>query len=249
MLEEPLFLSSAITGILACLEGEDPKGGRSYPPVADKQTVRMPEGESVHQWLTRCVADFQNDGWPLEKWEAAPNLAIIALVEWGDPGRELQACSIQVVKTEGALGEYLADPSVVAYYLRFDSDYGTIGPMFTHPLPHVHAWKADDAPRFVSEGDGGNIVVDFLEWVCRHFYHENWLLWAEDVCDPEFDKKFGKDKNPLDYIFRAFNESKITVLREYSKEIHEIKRLLREKKDGAYTLRVSTSDRELLRYP
>src|SRR5437763_14692462 len=103
MADEPLFLSSAIDGLLACLQGEDPTGERSYPPVADKQTVKMPDAESVHSWFKRCVGAFQEKGWPLDKWEAAPDLAVIALVEWFTPGRRLKACSIQVIKTKGTL--------------------------------------------------------------------------------------------------------------------------------------------------
>jgi hypothetical protein len=249
VVEEPLFLSSAVVGLLAGLEGTDPTGRRSYPPVADKPTVRMSDGETLHQWFTRCVNAFAAKNWPLERWEAAPDLAIMALVEWGEPGKELNGCSVQVVKTEGALSDYLVDDKITSYYFRFDWDYGTLGPLFTHPLPHVHAWKEDDAPRFVCEGDGCNVIVDFLEWIFRHFYHDDWLLWATDVCEVEFDRRFGKEKNPLDRIFRAFKESKITVLRQYPNEISEVKRMLRERKDKAYRLRVSLADRDLLKYP
>src|SRR5437764_1271853 len=118
MVEEPLFLSSAIVGMLTGLEGTDPIARRSYQPVADKE---------------------------------------------------------------------------------------------------------NDTPRLVCEGDGCNVIVDFLEWIFRHFYHDDWLMWATDVCEAEFDEKFGKEKNPLDRIFRAFKESKITVLRQYPNEISEIK--------------------------
>jgi hypothetical protein len=249
MVEEPLFLSSAIAGMLTGLEGTAPTGSRSYPKVADKQTVRMSGGETVHEWFTRCVNAFAVQDWPLEKWEAAPDLAIMALVDWGEPGKELKACSIQAVKTEGALSDFLVDNTITAYYFRFDWDYGTLGPLFTHPLPHVHAWKEDDAPRFVCEGDGCNVIVDFLEWIFRHFYHDDWLMWAADVCEAEFDKKFGKETNPLDRIFLAFKESKITVLRQYPNEISAIKRMLRERKEKTYALRASLVDRDLLRYP
>jgi hypothetical protein len=249
MVEEPLFLSSAVTGILAALEATTPTGVRSFPQVADQPTVRMAGGETVHQWFTRCVRVFEERDWPLVKWEAAPDLAIIALVEWGEPVKQLKACSIQVVKTDGALADFLADSMIAAYYFRFDWDYGTLGPIFTHPLPHVHAWKEDDAPRFVCEGDTCNVVVDFLEWIVRHFYHDDWLMWATDACEASFDTRFGKDENPLDRIFLAFHESKINVLRQYPNEIEDIRRILRERKDQAYSLRVSQFDRNLLKYP
>jgi hypothetical protein len=205
--------------------------------------------ETIHDWFVRCINKFMPSQADLERWRITENLAIFALVEWSHPGRQLQTCSINVLKSEASLEDYYLDKIVEAYYLRLDYDYGTLGPMFTHPLPHVHAWPSDSAPRFVAEGPGDNVVVDFLEWLYRHFYHQQWLNWAERVCQPEFAKRYSEEKNPLYRIFRAFKDSQITVLRDFPDDIQLIKELVNERKSRAYDLRVSIADRELLQYP
>jgi hypothetical protein len=249
MADEPLFLMPSIECILALLEGDEELGHRAYPLAADKTTVKMSDGESVRDWFIRCAVAFRDKEWPLERWQAADDLAIIAIVKYRNPGRELDACSIQVVKTEGTLQEYLDSATVEAHYLRFDYDYDTLGPMFTHPLPHVHTVKSSKALRLAMSGETGNVIVDFLEAVCCHFHHDDWILWMENLCEPTFNARYGPDRNPLRRIIRAFEESKIEVLRSYPQDIQELKKLLQAKKDEAYSVRATQSDWKLLRYP
>ena len=243
------LFSQAIDGLLAYLDGAEPVGTRTYPTGMNRATVRMAGGESLHAWFARCAEALMEGGNEIPGWQIAEDLAVFATIDWGHPGRQLKACSINVLKVSSTLEEYYLDPSA-AYYLRMDYDYGTLGPMFTHPLPHVHAWPAGTAPRFVSEGAGGNVVVDFLEWVYRHFFHGEWLDRALRVCAPDFAKRYPRrEDNPLERIFQAFNESQLGILREWTGEIQRIKGLLNERKGKAFSLRGSTEDRDLMAYP
>jgi hypothetical protein len=240
-----------ISTLCACLSDKAPSGIRVFPTSVERAVLRMSESESARNWFVRCVNTFMDNGKDLDRWRLADDLAIFAVVQWDSPGPRLVACSVNVVKTEGSLEDYYLDEDeqVLANYLRMDLDYGTLGPLFTHPLPHIHAWSSDATPRFAVEGIGENVVVDFLEWVYRHFYHDQWLRWAEDVCRPDFAGRYSEDTNPLDWIFRAFKESQIAVLRELRDEVKRVKDLLRNEKDQIFDLRASTEDRNLIAYP
>lgn len=248
-MDESVAFSSGIDGLLACLRGTEESGQRAFPIAADRATLRMVEGEGAHSWFVRCVDKFMDGGKELPRWRIEEDLAVFALVEWSKPDRRLRACSINVLKAEGTLEDYYADSTIGAYYLRMDYDYGTLGPMFTHPLPHVHVWTTDAAPRFVAEGTSRNVVVDFLEWVYRHFYKDTWQCWAFCVCQGDFAERYEPDKNPLERIFAAFQESQMTTLREWAWEIQRIKSLLRARKDEVYDILACAADRELLQYP
>lgn len=243
--------SSGVGQLLACLTDKAPAGTRVFPTSVDRAALRMGESESPRDWFVRCVDTFMDGGKDLDRWRLADDLAVFALVRWDSPGRRLVACSINVMKTESSLEEFYYDNEnqLSAFYLRMDLDYGTLGPLFTHPLPHLHAWPSDAAPRFAVEGMGENVVVYFLEWLYRHFYHGQWLRWAESVCRPDFATRHTEETNPLDRVFGAFRESQITVLRDLRDEVMRVKELLRREKDRMYDLRASMDDRNLIAYP
>jgi len=236
--------------MLSLLEGREPIGKRAFPPSVTKEEIRIAESETVHSWFVRCVERFMDDGKALRNWQIEEDLAIFALIEWDVPDRRISACSINAIKTPVGLEDYYLEPTEGAFYFRLDYDCGTLGPMFTHALPHLHAWPSDAAPRFAVEGVGENFVVDFLEWIYRHFYHDRWLAWVDSVCRPAFAEKYGEEAGPLDRIFRAFHESQIRVLREHKDDIERIKTLLRGKKDkNMFGLRASVEDHRIMAYP
>ena len=249
-MDEPLFNFTEIDGLVAYLNGEGPKGVRVFPKVegVDLADLRVGEKETIKAWFRRCVDKFTAAGKQLEQYQVTENLMILAEVEWGNPERRLLACGMSVLKAESSLDDCYLDDNIPAYYLRMDFDYGTLGPMFTHPLPHIHAWPSDAAPRFAAEGMGDNVVIDFLEWVCRHFYHDKWLEWVDAVCCPIFSKQYSKERDPLQQIFRAFKESSLSFLRERQNDVQHIKKLLKEEKDRKFSLRAWTNDRALISY-
>lgn len=177
-----------------------------------------------------------------------PNVAVFATVGWKEGG-DLTYANIAVLKTQASLEEYYYDPKDGAFYLRLDFDYGTLGPAFTHALPHVHNSSDDTAPRFAPDGlNSENVVMDFFEYVYRHLLPDRWLAWARAVWH-RAHKTLPPEENPFETMITAFKESKIEVLRAHAAPIATLKRLLREEKDCRYRPRANRSDMDLLRYP
>lgn len=117
------------------------------------------------------------------------NLAAFAVVSWR-PTNELDFATINILKTDCSLQEYfdLTEEDLKRdewqsfcnpHYIRFDLDYGTVGPIGTHPLPHLHFSPGDPPRCTVDASRSANVVTDFIEFVYRHFFPNVWLAWAE----------------------------------------------------------------------
>jgi hypothetical protein len=135
-------------------------------------------------------------------------------------------------------------------YLRLDLDYGTLGPVGTHPLPHIHL-SPDDPPRFTLDASNSeNVIVDFLDFVYRHFFPEVWLSWAQRAWD-RFYKRANRDpeRNPFGAIASAFAENELSVLHTLTKEINELVAVLAEAKGEWCDLRINPADRRLMTFP
>ncbi len=160
----------------------------------------------------------------LEYWRLEENLAAFAFVSWG-PGNEFNYVTINLLKTECSLQDYLdlsendlENEEWKAYskphYLRLDLDYGTLGPIGTHPLPHVH-FSPDDPPRFtLDSSSSANVVVDFIDFIYRHYFPRTWLSWAEQTWNKYYkDQNRDPEMNPFNAIVGSYSESQIGVIR------------------------------------
>ena len=232
-------------------------GTKAFPETVDRAVVRFQGAESVRQWFERCVKAFMPEG--LERWQIEPNLAAFAIVAW-KPENQLDFATINVLKTECSLEDYraLTDEDLTgewrelakAHYLRLDLDYGTLGPIGTHPLPHVH-FSPDDPPRFTLDASfSTNVVVDFMEFVYRHFFPKEWLTWAERTWSRHYKRtKRNPERNPFGRIVSAFADNEISVLHSLSKDVANVVAVLSKEKQCLYDLRMNAEDRRLLTFP
>ncbi len=230
-----------------------PHGGRSgiccFPDRPDKSVLaplKVGEGELLHNWFKRCINDSLSGD--VRHCMVEPNLAVFATIHWS-AGNNLDFANIQVLKTQVHVEDYyLSDKPPEAFYLRLDWDYGTLGPIFTHALPHMHDASFDAAPRFGIDGTwSDNIIMDFFEFVYRHLFHKEWIDWAQRMWRSTRD--VSPEGDPFIPIVSAFHESRIEPLWKYAHDIRNLKQSLRRRKDELYPLRVSVGDLELLRYP
>ncbi len=233
-----------------------PEGERVFPEGVDRAIVRFQGSETIKGWFDRCVREFMPDG--LEVLE--DNLAAFAIVSW-KPTNELGFVTINVLKTECSLQDYLdlteEDLKKEEWerfnqprYMRLDLDYGTLGPIGTHPLPHVH-FSPQDPPRSALEkSHSTNVVVDFMEFIYRHFFQQAWLSWAERTWNRHYnDKKRNPERNPFRAIVSAFAENQIGVLQRLTKDIAQLVAVLTEEKSRLYDLRMNAADRQLMTFP
>ncbi len=149
----PQSFAYGVDAFLARLSPDGQSDGvKAFPDTVDRALVRFQGPETIKHWFDRCVGAFMPEG--LEYWRLEKNLAAFAIVSW-KAGNELDFVTINVLKTECSLQEYidLTEDDLQTdewkdysrpYYIRLDLDYGTIGPIGTHPLPHLHF--SPDAP-------------------------------------------------------------------------------------------------------
>jgi hypothetical protein len=233
-------------------------GVKTFPEKVDRASVRFQGPETIKQWFDRCVKTFMPEG--LEVWRLEENLAAFAIVSWRSKN-ELEFVTINVLKTECDLQDYfelkeedLKEKEWVRYskpqYIRLDLDYGTLGPIGTHPLPHVH-FSAEDPPRCTLDASRStNVVVDFMEFIYRHFFPHMWLSWVERTWDRHYkDKKRDPDRNPFPRIVSAFADNEIAVLHSLAGDLAELANVLAEEKNSLFDLRMNANDRYLMTFP
>ena len=198
--------------------------------------------ENLHGWFGRLV-DKYCQGEPLRAG-IEENIALMANFRW-EKGRLMYA-SVSTLITGPTLEDYyLAGGG--ATYLRLDLNYKTLGEPFSHPLAHIHVGDAD-SPRFALDGGtSGNVVMDFLEFIYRHYAHERWLRWVRRQWLPKDADQQRIDQ--FDRIVKAFRESEFHILRDHAHEISRIKHALREAKDSLFDAHMDGLDRIILEYP
>ncbi len=234
-----------------------PEGERAFLDKVDRALVRFQGPETIKQWFDRCVKTFMPAG--IEQWPLEENLAAFAIVSW-KPTNELEFVTINVLKTECSLHDYLKlteaelEEEWKAFsrprYMRLDLDYGTLGPIGTHPLPHVH-FSPDDSPRCTLDASHStNIVVDFVEFVYRNLYPNAWLSWAERSWNSYYnDKDRDPERNPFRTIVSGFAENEIGILHRLNKDIAELVAVLAEEKSRLYELHMNAADRQMMTFP
>jgi hypothetical protein len=241
----PDTFTDGFDSLLALLRPHGASGECRFPHDVKMAAVKMGEAEPPISWFRRCVDGPL--GGDVQRASVEPNLAVFATIRWG-LGRSLEYANIQVFKTQTALEDYYTDEGE-AFILRLDWDYGTLGPIFTHALPHMHYTSFDAAPRFGLDGQwSDNIFIDFFEFVYRHLFHHQWTDWAHRIWRRDRGALLG-EADPFETIVDAFRESKIGVLRERAHDVQTLKDCLRREKESWFPLRVSRADLQLLSYP
>lgn len=220
-----------------------------FPNNLEPSQLRFEANETVHNWFERLVNGvcFADTG----LCAIEDNIAVFAIAFWSKK-KELIGANISVLVTSKPLDEYLevgASPNEEESYFRLDYDATTLGYPFSHPLPHIHVF-GHESIRFALEGSSGNVIVDFFEFVYRHFYPQKWSNWAEGVWNADFTaKRLSEDENPIYRIFKAFEESRLGVLQQHEDDLTRLKTLLRKSKDNYFKFTASESDRTLISYP
>lgn len=220
--------------------------------------LRFQGTETIKHWFNRCVNEFMPEG--IDYWKIEDNLAAFAIVSWGADNK-LDFATINVLKTECSLQDYhdLTEDDLEKeewriysrpHYLRLGLDYGTLGPIGTHPPPHMHL-SPDGPPRCALGASlSTNIVVDFMEFVYRQYFPDLWLGWAERTWNRHYKKiKRDPELNPFRAIVSAFAENQIGVLHERAKDVSDLMEVLQKEKDGLYELRMNAADRRLMMFP
>jgi hypothetical protein len=255
----PKSFAYGVDAFLTRLSTDGQSGGeKAFPEKVDRALVRFQGPETIKQWFDRCVKAFMPEG--LECWRLEENLVAFAFISW-KPTNEIDFATINVLKCECSLQDYLDlteedlkkdewQAFSRPHYIRLDLDYGTIGPIGTHPLPHLHFSPADP-PRFTLDASHStNVVVDFMEFVYRHFFPDVWLAWVKRTWNRHYkDAKRNPDRNPLPAIVSAFADNEISVLHTLSKEIADLLTVLKTEKDRMYDLRMNLADRHLITFP
>jgi hypothetical protein len=165
-------------------------------------------------------------------------MAVFAHLRWSQPGI-LSYANVNVLCAECSLEDYYLDErgDQRAQYLRLDLDYDTIGPIFGHPLPHIHAVCHEPAARFeIDQVGSSNVVIDFFEFVYRHLQPSKWLEWARAVWRPYFRERSTVFGDSMQTILDAFRANEIEVLRRFSDDIQEMRRSIRDRKQAVVDL-------------
>jgi hypothetical protein len=106
------------------------------------------------------------------------------------------------------------------------------------------------SPRFALDGgNSGNIIVDYLEFIYRHYVPVKWRSWAEREWHNHFPPGSDDEDDPFPAIMAAFASSQFEILRNYSRELELLKQMLRRRKDELLALQMEGSDRLILEYP
>ncbi len=244
---------------------------RSFSPGADRffEAIRPYRGDGT-VWFPRALRGLdtsRSEGDPLHSWfrrvvdglgSQAPgsfaleeNMGLLATIKWTSDS-VLTYANIQVIVTDGSLESYYCESDRAAFYLRFDSDETTLGEPFSHPHPHPHIHLDGSlSPRFALDGGtSANVVVDFVEFLYRHYQPDDWLSWATKIWNRDFARRsLEPDQNSFPEILTAFRNGQLNTLRNYRSELGRLKQLLWADKERISPLRTDPFDRELLEYP
>lgn len=254
----PNFVSQGLQAFLYRLSPNgQPEGSRSFPDSVDRSVLRFQRDETVKQWFNRCVDDLAKGDINLCQVEA--NLAAFASVSWKQTD-ELVFVTISILKTDRDLTDYydLTESHLHSeewkscnrpQYMRLDLDYNTLGPIGTHPFPHVH-YSPDGPPRGFLETNGSrNVVVDFMDFVHRQFFPRAWLNWARGVWQTRNRGLLRPEEDPFETIVRAYAENQIGILPDLQEHIDEVAKVLNAEKRDMYRLRVNTDHQRLMAFP
>lgn len=250
MPDEPQSFSHGIDNLLLYLRPYVDVGKSAFPPKLTREVAWLKDNEHILEWFVRCV-DQPMDGNP-ERWRIEEDIACFAYVEWSK-GQRLKYANIQMFRTLMPLDEFycravdaerLDELLQQCTYLRFDYDRNTVAPMFSHPLPHIHA-RPKGAPRFGLPSKTSNAVMDFLEFVYGQFYHHAWTSWARRVWIGHPSNQ-GSESAGIEFqrIFDAFDNQDIETLRT---ETALINRMVRVWSEAKFKLFNAESDVELQR--
>ncbi|MGA2032582.1 MAG: hypothetical protein ABSG68_10015 [Thermoguttaceae bacterium] len=218
------------------------------PRTLDRTAVRRRSNEVIGEWFRRVIDDYAA-GSP-KSCAVEDNIAVFAVIQWRE--RLLTYANIQVLVADCDLDDYYLGQPAVVEYLRLDLDKETLGKPFSHPVPHLHVGEGCSARFSLDGGNSANIVADFVEFVYRHYAPLQWRRWVEREWNEHFadvSPADADDENPLARIFDAFDTNQFDILRTMADTVAELKGVLRQRKDQAFRLHVSRSDRELLEYP
>ena len=225
-----------------------PTGRQVFPPKSTELDSKRNRGETLHSWFCRVVNQLGPQA--PDSLAVESNMGILATLRWIS-GTVLSYANIQVIVATCALEEFYCDPNQTAFYLRFDCDAKTLGNPFSHPHSQLHV-DGELSPRFVLDGGTTeNVLVDFIEFLYRHYFPDLWWEWASSIWNRDYAERHSDqpDQNPLPKIFEAFQLSQLNVLSDYKSDLAHLKRLLTEAKQRFSSLRMHATDRELLEYP
>jgi hypothetical protein len=243
-----LPLSEGVERILACLHCQGrPRGNARFPKNYDLTKGRVEPGESLRDWFKRCVDDALNG--EIELCRVEDNLALFLSLAW-EGGDELTFIHCQALAlNDGAdLHTFYDNGSGDAQYLRLEFNHKELGPVYSHPLPHIHG-RPDGAPRFPMEtSQSGNALIDFLDFLYRNFSHAVWLRWAQKTWSAELKRRnLGEDT--FTAIQESFKAGQADLLvTNYREHLVWMKKAWRDEKDGMFPLRISSNFRDLLSY-
>ena len=245
---DPISFSPGTDRFLNTIRPYHKKSGRAAFPtrLPDDLDLRLGSDESNHEWFRR-ICDGIGTSAP-ESIQIEENIAMTADLRWNED-RKLYYVNIQVIVSTNSLVDYYFNSDFETFYLRMDYDEMTLGRPFTHSLPHIHC-SGSMSPRFALEGETSEtIVVDFLDFLYRHYIPDAWRSWAERVWYASPGSAPRNDHNDwLPRIFEAFANSQLPVLRERARDLTRFKAALARAKESYLDLRVSREDRELLEY-
>jgi hypothetical protein len=242
-----VLLSSGVDRLLDILDPKGvPKGISKFPTNFAPDVAYFQPNEPPHAWFCRCM-DIFHPGQP-DACEIDDGLGVFVFLKW-DRGSRLQFLSAHALKCESSLADYYTYGGEAAY-LRLDYDYSTLGPIFSHPFPHVHAYPASGYRSVLEASSTGNVLVDFLDVLYRAFFHRRWLHWAEIVLS-EYATRTNVPADEVNFkrVVDAFQTSQIGLLEQMAVPLARIKRVLRDYKDLTFPLRADVHHMELLRYP
>jgi hypothetical protein len=225
-----------------------PEGQASFPAGLGVQVPRAKGHETVQQWFVRAV-DTALEGRPDACSIAVGDnrqMGLLGSIHWHN-GSELSFARLHAIVCEGMLDDLYLDEtsSVPAYYLRLDYDLEALGELFSHPHPHVHSapWPKF-ALRFPPDmAETGNVVMDFVDFLYRNFFHATWMEWARSTWESEAVRLAGRsavEEDLFSLISEAFRASQPQMLRQqpYRGALTRMKRVWRESRDSLFPLRV-----------
>jgi hypothetical protein len=246
--DDPQSFSFGIDRFLDCIRPyAKAPGGTIFPRGLSETSSRRNPDESLHSWFKGVVDDLGPEAPASVAIEE--NIGVLASIKWGS-NKILKYANIQVIVAEASLEDYYLDSEINAIYLRLDCDELTLGEPFSHPHPHIHL-ESSLSPRFALDGGfSENVVVDFMEFLYRHYKPSQWLAWAERTWNEKFEEaRIGDEDNPFPIIVDAFRTSQIQILRDYALTLTRLKTVLKNRKDNLLDLKLDPKDRELLEYP
>lgn len=251
------FLSPGAENVISCLSSWGrSEGVSSFPPEwkdAGRRIKRIETEETEKEWFVDCVDNiFCGD---VDRCKVEENLAVLMYLKWESKTNIAHACFHAIVVSSGDSGDsgdiksFYSGKAGHWQYLRLDFDKNILGPIFKEPIPHIHI-RPKGEPRFPLAGSStGNIVMDFLDYVYRNYFKEEWLAWARSIWNGEVSRR-KIEEDPFERIKAAFDtQGQYPVLiEEHRHHLEWMKNSFRQWKDNRFKLRVKEEFRSILAY-